>query len=126
MKFCENHWEELRVAIEAQGLGQFISKSGEDAMKRMAAEETEGSTRTNFDPLMFAHNAIVSNSLSSVGLGLFNPNDDGSERCPLCTLINGCPCDDAGTDKCAYAKWIGFAATDALDEAKKLGLVGSG
>jgi len=125
MKFCETHWTELRTAIADRGLDKLVARDGAQIAKRMSSELENGTSPTNFDPLMEAHNAIVSNAMGSAGLAIMSPNGDGSERCPLCFLVAVCQCPDKGTPACAYAKWIGYAANDSLARAKELGLVGS-
>lgn len=120
MKFCSNHWTELKAAISEKGLDDLIAKNGEEAAKRMVSELDGGVSRSNFDPLMAAHNAIVSNAIESAGLQIL-----AQEGCPLCLLIEHCQCAAKGTPDCAFAKWIGFAARDAYEEAKRLGLVGA-
>lgn len=110
MKFCEDHWTKLRTAIDERGMTKLVSKSGEEAARRT----TEG----GFDPLMGAHNSIVSNALERAGLELMNANPDGSERCPMCFLGSHC-------ENCAVIveTWIGKAADGALEEATSLGLL---
>ncbi len=111
MKFCPTHWSELRQAIEARGLGALVAKSGGELAECMQAG--------GFEPLMVAHNAIVSNIALAVPDAVFN-NDEG---CPLCVVINGCPCTEG--EACPFRKWIGFAADDMLAIAKEKGLVSS-
>lgn len=40
----------------------------------------------DFDPLMFIHNQIVGKAIEAFGIAVMMPNEDGSERCPLCTF----------------------------------------
>lgn len=122
MKFCADHWAQLRAAIDARGLTPFVPQGGEEAARRMA-EGGEG--RGGFDPLMGAHNAIVSNALGTAGLEIMAPNADGSERCPLCYLLSECRCEHRGTPQCPFATWVDRAADDQLARAKQLGLVGA-
>lgn len=120
MKFCTSHWDALRAAVIDAGLGHFIPTSGQEAIRRLAdGVETNENTRSNFDPLMGAHNSIVSNVLKTAGLGIFGTNADGSEICPLCLVIDRCPCGLQA--ECSYQKWIGFAVRDEVDEAKAVG-----
>src|SRR5512138_3437959 len=91
VKFCQSHWDKLRAAIDARGLSRFIAKDGTEALRRTTIElEQQKSVRESWDPLMSAHWAIVNNAMSSTpaGLALMAPNEDGSDRCPLC-YING-------------------------------------
>jgi hypothetical protein len=135
MKFCQSHWEKLKKKIDDLGLSGLIAKGGEEAVNRQfdqlkkaqqgAKDDDEAVTKSNFDPLMGAHWAIVSNAMNLVGLNLMAPNDDGSERCPLCYIQQEhdahCTVPDCKT---SYDEWIDYAGNDMLAEAKRLGLVG--
>jgi hypothetical protein len=143
MKFCQSHWDKLRAAIEARGLTEFVSKGGEAAaelVKRQLMEAQEplpAGGRATFDPLMNAMFAIVNNAMESTpaGLQIMLPNEDGSDRCPLC-YINGerhkaAQSDPAGAERWAraddvafYDEWVDRAADEQLARAKELGLVG--
>lgn len=124
MKFCQGHWDALRKAIEARGLSAFVAKGGEAAAARLATAGENGSSRATFEPLTGAHLAYVSNALDIAGLAIMQPNEDGSDRCPVCYLAEQCQCPDRGTPQCAYVRWLDCAADDQLAEAKRLGLVG--
>lgn len=86
MKFCGDHWTALREKTIAAGLGALIAETGEDAARKVAREIEEGVTLDTFDPLMRAHMAILSNALDVAGLDLLQPNEDGTDRCPICYL----------------------------------------
>ena len=130
LKFCQPHWNKLRTAIDARGLSGLVAQGGENAVARQfdqlqrSQNAEEAVTKTNFDPLMGAHWAIVNNAMNLVGLSLMLPNEDGSERCPLC-FIQGEHDANCTKDGCTYKydTWIEFAARDMLEEAKRLGLV---
>lgn len=122
MKFCSLHWTQLRAAIDARGLTPFVAQGGEEAARRLA-EGGEG--RSSFDPLLGAHNAILSNALSTAGLDLMQAGHDGGEICPLCYLLAECRCEHRGTPQCPFASWVDHAADGALAHAKQLGLVGA-
>lgn len=124
MKFCMPHWEELRAAIKARGLDSLVSKGGEQAIAKLTSELDKGeATKDTFDPLMGAHNAILTRALDMVGLELMSPNEDGSERCPLCFLISKCECTLG--EGCHFKHWIPSVADFMLEEAKRYGLVGA-
>lgn len=128
MKFCTDHWSKLRAEIDRLGMSSLIAKSGEEAISRAATELKSGeSTRTTFDPLMAAHNMIVSNVMERAGLDLFVANEDGTHKCPLC-YANKRHSDECDVDGCdfSYDSWMTRAAEDVLAEAKRLGLVGEG
>lgn len=122
MKFCGDHWSQLRAALDARGLASFIPQVGKEAARRLAAG---GEGRDGFDPLMGAHNAIVANALSTAGMEVMQPAADGTDRCPLCFLLAECRCAHKGTPQCPFASWVDRAADDQLARAKTLGLVGS-
>jgi hypothetical protein len=129
MKFCQDHWDRLRAAIDARGLGGLVARDGERALENMAAELEAGpgaASLTTFDPLMGAHWAIVNNIMGFVGLAVMAPNADGSERCPLCFLnaAHDEQCVDPGCvlprDGTAYDGWIDRAADDMRAERDRL------
>ena len=99
MRMCQAHWDKLKAEIGARGLDRFIAKDGAEAAERLASG--------GFDPLMNAHNAILSNCLNSRGLAAMTPNEDGSEKCQLCFCASTCtkcqPCQH-------FEQWIVFAA----------------
>src|SRR5207249_3916186 len=86
MKFCERHWSALRTAIDVRGLTPYVAKGGADAAGRMRSETGDKLTADNFEPLMGAHNAILRHALDAAGLTIMAPNEDGSDRCPICYL----------------------------------------
>lgn len=126
MRFCTRHWSDLKAAIESRGLGKFIAQKGEAVVDRMVSQLENGPSTENFEPLMGAHNAIVARALEIGGIELMMPNEDDSERCPLCFLQAGhdAQCKEEGC-KHSFEPWIGYAADEALAEATRRGLVGS-
>lgn len=110
MKFCTDHWQKLRAAIEARGLTRFVAKDGKHAAAQFVAGKP--------DPLMDAHNRIVAHALDCRGIALMMPNEDGSDRCPLCFIKQTCAC---GALDCGerIEQWIEFAANDAAEAAAK-------
>jgi hypothetical protein len=123
MKFCKSHWDELRKALDDRGLMNLVAKDSQQLMDKMAKEIADGQpSAATFDPLIGAHNAILSNALDIVGLDLMMPNDDGSDKCPLCYAITNCRCNRG--DECDFRKWIDYAADEQLQVAKDLGSVG--
>lgn len=123
--FCEDHWNRLRVAVEEEGLGELIAKSGERAATNTQQAVEKGCvTLANFDPLMGAHWAIMKNAMSIVGragspLYLMGDGEEdpveipGGEgrtwpRCPLCYLglAHELTCKDG---RCSLPKVDGYA-----------------
>lgn len=79
MRFCQEHWDKLRDAIEDEGLGHLIARDGHDAATKMVdALERESTTLANFEPLMTAHWAIIERISKHASGVLF------VEGCPLC------------------------------------------
>ncbi len=111
---CQPHWDKLRDAIKLRGLDDMIAKDGMQAAQQLA----EGRP----DPLLAAHNAIVGNAAAAAGLAIMSPNDDGSERCPICYLKEAsfaAPSCDCGDPACTsesradrFERWIEHAAND--------------
>jgi hypothetical protein len=114
MKFCEPHWQSLREAVEATGLGALVAESGQQAARNLASEATEGPTFDNFDPLMTAHNAILSGAMSLIkerynqnALMVMADDEEHPEwACPICAL-NWCHAEHdrlCVQDGCNYPK----------------------
>lgn len=118
MRICQPHWDKLRDALKLRGLDDMVAKDGAQAAHDLADGRP--------DPLMSAHNAIVSNALGVVGLAVMEPNDDGTERCPLCYLqqlsLRGCECGDpACTFEARVARFEGWIDRAADDELQRVG-----
>lgn len=130
MKFCQPHWDRLRKAIDDRGLSDLIAPDGETAAAQMADQlkraeaGDESETLVNYDPLMAAHWAIV-NNVSGLGPGialeLMMPDEDGSDRCPLCYANEGhkLACNEEG---CTFTfdDWCERAADDQAEHVRKL------
>ncbi len=129
MRMCDDHWNELKKKLDDRGLTQFIAKDGKEAVERFVEDlQALEKDKKNFDPLLFANNAIMFNVLDTVGLAVMGQDENGNEHCPICYVINTCPCrkDPKPGIVCTFTTWTTHAANDALEEAKKLGLVAMG
>jgi hypothetical protein len=110
MKFCQPHWEELKKAIDDRGLGHLVSKSGEEAVERTArAHEGTGPTKKDVDPLLAAHNNIVSNALASGGIYMMGTDEEGNRFCPVCEAA-----------KNGHGDWIELAANGIAETIASL------
>lgn len=90
MKFCQTHWDRLRKEVTDAGMFHLVSKSGVQAVVRMTKELKGNATVP--DPLLEAHNMIVSRGIECLGLGLMAKPEDGSEHyCPLCEVDKHVP-----------------------------------
>jgi hypothetical protein len=124
MQFCQNHWGILRKAIIDRGMEHLIAKTGEECIKKLVTDIDQHS-KTTFDPLMGAHNMIISQALNDCGLEVMMQNEDGSDRCPICWMDTKHK-DNCTDPNCIWTyeeNWIQGVANDALTEAKRLGLI---
>lgn len=138
MRMCANHWAKLRAAIDNRGLSALVAETGEQAARNLISEVQDGRSIDNFDPLMNAYMAIITNCLSKLGPGimLFAKPGDG-DNCPLCAMnaasrdlwdraqANGgkCPCgcgEPAPAEPQSYDGWIDFAADDQAEAWKAM------
>jgi len=125
MKFCMKHWDALKEAIRARGLDGLSAKTGETVVAKQVEELKAGeSSKTTFDPLMGAHNAIVVRALDIVGLDLLTGGEGETEKCPICYLQAGhdATCKEEGCTH-SFEPWIGFAADAMRKEAIRLNLM---
>lgn len=132
MKFCPDHWQALRDAIDTRGLTALIADSGEQAVANMASELDHGPTVDNFDPLMGAHNSIMVNAMElarEIGVDplvlMFENPAHPEWECPICYL-NWLSAEhdrlcDLGPPEClkvrgqTFDDWIDQAADGALN-----------
>lgn len=138
----------LKAAITARGLDSLVAPDGETAVAQLTNQlESEGSTPTNYDPLMSAMFAISGNAADLVksmgGNALYVMVRTAEEEapvegfpgyegrtwpyCPLCHINLAheimCPHESCGMDReRGYDQWIERAADDQVAAAKELGL----
>lgn len=86
MKFCQTHWDMLRASVESRGMGHLVAANGRDALARTVADLEGRAEPDDFDPLMGAHNVILSRALDAVGLGLMF-----GDLCPVCEVLPNWP-----------------------------------
>lgn len=130
MRFCQDHWDRLRAAIDERGLSHLIAPDGKTAMMQMADQlkraeaGDEPHTPVNYDPLMSAHWAIVNNLGDAArqhggpGAALYILTGD---ICPLCFANEQHQqgCQDEGCTF-TYDDWIDYAANDQAEYVKTL------
>jgi hypothetical protein len=127
MKFCQDHWGKLKAEITSLGMGHLIAGSSQEMGAKLEAQADPGAQQRAFDPLMSAFMAITSNALDHGGMALMMAlQTPPNPECPLCFLQQhheqGCKIEGC---KFTYEVWIQYAAKDACEHAKGLGLVGS-
>jgi len=119
MRFCSDHWAELRTAIEKEGVYHLVARDGRQAVDQMADQlDRQKVTIANYDPLMGAHNMILSRCMDIVGMQIMFADPDGSDRCPICYLKREAP--EHEVDPAQFDDWIPGAAHAAGDIARKL------
>lgn len=118
MEFCTPHWDALRTAIKDRGLEVLVAESGPEVVGKMKRQLTDKTvTVDSFDPLMGAHNAIVTNALQLTGIAVLQ--QDG---CPLCWMTEEHKkyCKDPTCIRENFDDWITFAADGQVEVWKGL------
>ncbi len=108
MKICQQHWNELKTALDERGLTKFIAPDSKSVINEMVKELKHEPVK--FEPLLAANFAIWRNAIDGGGLYLMY-----GDLCPLCEL-------EAHTTVQA-SNWINHAADDQYNKAKELGLI---
>lgn len=86
MNYCQAHWDQLRTAIDAQGLGHLVTPSGSQVLTDTLAE-FRGGDKAPFDPLIHACSLVLGRAMRVFGRALFTPDEQGALRCPVCMLL---------------------------------------
>lgn len=81
MKFCKEHWQALRAAVQVRGMDHLVAKNGAQAVNDAVAQLQGTDSLENWDPLMAAYWAISGRVLQAVGLPLLM-----GDHCPLCLV----------------------------------------
>lgn len=122
MRFCMDHWNGLRAALDVRGLSALIPDNGEKAAAALADQvQTRTVNLDNFDPLMAAHMAIVSNLVTWFGpVVLVHPG------CPICEAnkAHALQCRDETctlVDPTAYDWMLVRAADEQVSTWKSIG-----
>ena len=119
MKFCQDHWDKLRAAIEAEGVYELVAKDGKRAAQMFAdAVEYDRESLANYDPLMWAHWAIIER------IAQHEPNVLFVDGCPLCWVADGheATCVEPGCEitRQTFEDWIPGVAGAAAERARAL------
>lgn len=75
MKFCVDHWVELREAIKRNGLFELVSKTPEQVIERAVS---------GYDPMLTAYMNLCTYVLKMAGSAA--KDLAASQKCPLCEL----------------------------------------
>lgn len=114
--WCQPHWDSLREAIEARGLGPWVSKGGEMAAAQ-GARELSGTQNDaqGFDPLLRAWSMVNGRALEN-GCSLW--------ACPLCEVqVHYGTCGQPGCERSLPQEWIDGCADSLLGYVREQGLV---
>ena len=136
MKFCQDHWNDLRREVREVGLDAWVPDSGEKAAQMLGEIQAgQPATIDNFDPLMRGMFAITS---AASNVCLYNDDKVGAlailveQICPQCFLNLMCSdwmtsIDDeqlqahlAETQRGPYDEWSKNAAQYQLTAWKEL------
>lgn len=71
MRFCQEHWDKLRQAIDDRGLSHLVARDGAAAAERIRAELDGTADKRTYDPLMAAHWMIMGWALEQAGASRF-------------------------------------------------------
>lgn len=114
--WCQPHWTALREAIEARGLGPWISKGGEMAARQAERELTgRQEDAQGFDPLLRAWSMINARILQHGG---------SLWACPLCEVqSHHDTCTQPGCTADLPQAYIDGCCDALLDHARGVGLV---
>lgn len=110
MKFCQPHWDKLRVAVmETRGLGHLVASNGRDAMARTIADLKGDADVSDYDPLTSCFWMIHSKAIEFWGFAML-----AGEDCPICiSMRDGVrPADMTATE--AESWWIDGPADSVL------------
>lgn len=90
MKFCEQHWADLRKGVVDRGMWHLVAKSGQEAAAAVVRELQGQPEPADWDPLMAAHWALAGRVMDAIGhsqgpaaaLGAMADPD----WCPMCSI----------------------------------------
>lgn len=135
MNICQDHWDQLRAAIDLRGLGSLVADDGEHVIDNLIGEMTEGRSIDNYDPLVAAWCAIANNGMEFIAhyggnpVASMLPNCPEYARCIICypnwmldEHTKACPdLDDCGARNMPRWEWmIDRAADDQVEVWKEM------
>lgn len=86
MRICQKHWDALREAVRTRGMWPLVSQDGRAAAERMVEEVQGTATEATYDPLMAAHNMIVTAVIDAGAMYVMT-----GDYCPVCEAVKHCP-----------------------------------
>ncbi len=133
MRLCPTHAAHLEAALHTEGVAALqreveVTCSFDPRKQSFTAAVALPSNgllirprSRAFDPLEAALVVIGVNALKATHGHAGEPNDDGSERCPVCFLLLTCDCGETAT--CAWSKLVPLAARSTRKMAEQIGLL---
>lgn len=100
MKFCQDHWDELKDEVKKHGLWHLVPRTG--------AEAAERARSGGFDPLLASHNVMIQTMMNAFGPEIMTLGD----KCPVCYVIKECECDHG--DQCGWLSLISSTVEGAV------------
>lgn len=121
MKLCQDHWGQLRAAINERGLTKYVASDSEAAVERLKSQLQPGEPEhAGFEPLINANFAICGNALEMGGAYLvLSSQDNGEPYCPICEASKKL---DPESPQSKPEWWINNAADEQLTKARTLKL----
>lgn len=127
VEMCQQHWDKLKAQVHEKGLSSLMADGPEEANARLERiKRDDGYTIDNFEPLVYAMQAIVTNAMAQDAAIVMTLSWYLSvDSCPICGLnaIHDEHCDDDDCDmgENPFECWIDRAADDALETWQGLG-----
>ena len=108
MKFCHDHWQELKNAIRQRGMWRLVSSDTQGAPARHEAGQA-----SEFDPMMIVTLMISEQALMAFGMHLLRHH-----CCPLCEV-------EQNLGKDLSFEWIDHDANAVLELCRQRHLIDS-
>ena len=122
-----DHWSELIEKIKLAGLYPLVHQTPEAAMEAMSECITGEETNENYDPLLYAHWALVNNAMTIGGMSVLM-----GDRCPICyckhvIIEHMKTCTEPGCGAESNMKdldfWVDHAVDGQIEVARSKGLI---
>ena len=106
MQFCRSDWDKLRGYITKYELDHLVAPNGRAAAEMMKRQIDGTNGPLDYDPLMAAHNTLMSIAMDYIGLGVMV-----GDKCPVCELRQFDWLDGAAQQSRLYAEKKGLLLT---------------
>ena len=117
MRMCEKHFEALRVALTAVGLGPHMAQDAYDEGRRTMLRLAGDTSVRSFDAMLHTSHMIYHMAAHQIHTGQL----DDFSGCPICKVMEACPC---GRPECTPAAreehWIEGPVQRTIEHARRL------